>query len=138
LVAASLCLGCLDRPLFEPDGFHFELLRGWDDDTGGLRRRLPSEWVCLVPSQPLCYCDPRDRERLLGGLAEEERLELNLASRSDLESLPGIGPALAERILEHRSRRPFTRVEELMDVPGIGSGRFRRLQPLVRVDGSSR
>lgn len=60
------------------------------------------------------------------GQAQEEgapgpRVDLNTAEAGELEQLPGIGPALAERILDHRSRHgPFGSLEELAAVRGIG------------------
>jgi competence protein ComEA len=59
-------------------------------------------------------------------------VDLNRATATELEALPGIGSALAERIVQHRSDRgPFTRVEELADVPGIGEATLEALRPLV-------
>ena len=49
------------------------------------------------------------------------RVDLNTATASELDALPGIGPVLAQRIVDHRTRHgPFRAVEELDDVPGIG------------------
>ena len=61
-------------------------------------------------------------------------LDLNQATAEDLEALPGIGPALASRIVEHRTLRgPFSRVEDLADVSGIGQATLEALRPRVRV-----
>lgn len=61
-------------------------------------------------------------------------LSLNKASAVELEALPGIGPALAGRIVEYRDQHgPFRSVEELQNVPGIGEARFRELQSRVTV-----
>ena len=57
-----------------------------------------------------------------------ERVSLNAASAEALEALPGIGPAIAARIVAHR---PFARVDDLMLVPGIGPRTLERLRPLV-------
>lgn len=62
------------------------------------------------------------------------QVDLNRAGREELESLPGIGPALAGRILESRSRDgPFRTVEDLLRVPGIGPATLERLRSLTRV-----
>lgn len=62
------------------------------------------------------------------------RLNLNTATAADLESLPGIGPVLAERIVEYRDQHGgFRTVDELNDVPGIGDALFRQLEPRVTV-----
>lgn len=60
-------------------------------------------------------------------------VDLNRAGAAELESLPGVGPALAARILEHRARGGgFRSVAELEQVPGIGPRLLARLAPLVR------
>lgn len=63
------------------------------------------------------------------------RINLNLASPQELERLPGVGPGLAARIVEHRQRfGPFRRAEHLLAVRGISERRFRELQNLVTVE----
>lgn len=66
--------------------------------------------------------------------ARAEPLDLNTASQAELESLPGVGPVLAGRIIAHR---PYKRVEDLDAVPGIGPATLKRLRPLVRVSAPS-
>ena len=62
-------------------------------------------------------------------------VNVNTATEADLERLPGIGPVLARRIVQHREARGlFRRLDDLLEVEGIGPGLFRRLQPLVRLD----
>lgn len=63
-----------------------------------------------------------------------ERIDLNAATSVELETLPGVGPRTAERILEYRREHGrFERIEDLMDVRGIGERTFLRLRPLVTV-----
>jgi beta-lactamase superfamily II metal-dependent hydrolase len=59
------------------------------------------------------------------------RINLNRATRTELRTLPGIGPVLADRIVK---RRPFRSVDDLVDVDGIGEKRLADLRPFVRVD----
>ena len=61
-------------------------------------------------------------------------VDLNRATYEELQTLPGVGPKLAERII---SRRPFGKVDELEAVPGIGPKTVERLRPLVRVDSTA-
>jgi competence protein ComEA len=62
------------------------------------------------------------------------RLDLNTATAGELESLPGIGPALAGRIVSYReSHGDFADIGGLRAVPGIGSRLLERLTPLLTV-----
>ncbi len=61
-------------------------------------------------------------------------VNLNTATRSELERLPGIGESLAGRIIEHRQRYGrFRRVEHLLLVRGISERRFRDISPYLTV-----
>jgi competence protein ComEA len=62
------------------------------------------------------------------------KLDLNQATPEELEELPGIGPVLAARIVTYREEHgPFTSVEGLLEVPGIGEALLEKLKPLVEV-----
>ncbi len=62
-------------------------------------------------------------------------VNVNTATAADLERLPGVGPVLARRIVEHREARGlFRRLDDLLEVQGIGPKLFRRLEPLLRLD----
>jgi len=61
-------------------------------------------------------------------------INLNTATAAELETLPGIGPAMAARILEYREKNgPFQKIEELMNIQGIGERVFLRLRPQLTV-----
>jgi len=70
-----------------------------------------------------------------GGAGEGEGpVDLNSATAEELEELPGVGPAIAEAILDERERRGrFDAVEDLLDVRGIGDARLEQLRDLVTV-----
>lgn len=74
-----------------------------------------------------------------GGYALDGRLDLNRASAEELESLPGVGPKMAARILEDRVRRGrFRTPRDLGRVKGIGPKTLARLLPLVTVVSAAR
>ncbi|RFS85614.1 ComEA family DNA-binding protein [Actinomadura spongiicola] len=61
-------------------------------------------------------------------------LDLNTATVDQLDDLPGVGPVLAQRIVDFRTQHGgFRSVEQLQDVSGIGARRFADLKPMVRV-----
>lgn len=64
-------------------------------------------------------------------LESGEKINLNLASQQELETLPGVGPKLALRIIEARAEKPFTSLEDLDDVPGVGPKTLETLSNLV-------
>ena len=61
-------------------------------------------------------------------------VNINTASASDLEALPGIGAKTAARIVEYRQKNgPFKKIEELMNVRGVGEKNFLKLKPQITI-----
>jgi competence protein ComEA len=67
------------------------------------------------------------------GAAPPAPLDLNTATVEQLDALPGVGEVTAGRIVAYRAAHPFTSVDELLEVPGIGQRRFEQLKDLVTV-----
>ena len=86
---------------------------------------VSSSPVGLLSAQPSTAAPRRSHKGLLN---------LNRATEEDFDALPGIGPRLAERILEYRkSAGAFHSLDELRAVKGIGKKTFERIRPLVTV-----
>ena len=61
-------------------------------------------------------------------------VNINTASQDQFEALPGVGAKTAQRILEHRQKNgPFKKVEELMNIKGIGEKSFLKLKPYLTI-----
>ena len=116
-----------------------------------------SVWVCLIPAPStkeqwdkvvdekapvpplvLARWDGVKRDwnlwslgKLVGGVTKMSAVDLNRAPIEELESLPGVGRGLAERIV---AARPLSSVGALRKVPGIGAKRWATLAPRLRVD----
>jgi comEA protein len=65
-------------------------------------------------------------------------VNVNVADSEQLRLLPGVGPAKAQAILEYRKAKgPFKKVEDLMEVSGIGARALERMRPYVVLEGKT-
>ncbi len=100
--------------------------------NGGQAVEATSSPVSFMPNQSSVVFAPKG--------SRAGRLDLNRATEQEFDALPGIGPRLAERIVEYRqSVGAFHSLDELRGVKGIGKKKFERIRPLVTVmpDGGS-
>ena len=73
-------------------------------------------------------------EPMLEEVLVEKSVDLNQASLEELDRLPGIGPALGQRIIDYREQNNgFYDIEEIMEVSGIGEKTFQKLEPYIYV-----
>jgi competence protein ComEA len=107
---------------------------GADLNAVNLARRLTDGEQIRVPA-PGDPAPPPDPATATpgGGTTPSAPLDLNTATLEQLDTLPGVGEVTANRIITYRSAHPFTTVDELLEVPGIGQRRFEQLKDLVTV-----
>lgn len=100
-------------------------------------QQIPPVAVDSLVAQPVDVpgdTDTETRSSVRPSPSPENPLDINAASRNALQTLPGIGPSLSERIVEYRStQRPFQRIEELRRVRGIGPKTLNDLHPKIVV-----
>jgi competence protein ComEA len=108
-------------------------LPGVDLTPLNLARRLVDGEQVLVGAAPVAAAAPAPGPA--GGAAGPSgQLDLNAATVDQLEALPGVGPVLAQRILDWRTEHGrFSSVDELREVSGIGAKKFADLKDRVRV-----
>jgi competence protein ComEA len=67
--------------------------------------------------------------------ADGDTVNINTADVAQLDTLPGIGPSTAEKIVEYRDTNgPFATIDEIMSVSGIGPAKFEQIQTFITVD----
>jgi len=93
-------------------------------------------WICFF-LLGAGVAEAKGEEPLLNkrGEALVGRLNLNEATAAQLSELPGIGPVLAERIIQWRQKKPFKRIEDLLRVKGVGRKRFIKWKSFLHTDG---
>jgi competence protein ComEA len=64
-------------------------------------------------------------------------VNINTASSGELETLPGIGPSKAAAIIDYRTKHPFSKVDDITKVKGIGKKTFLKLKPYLAVSGGT-
>jgi competence protein ComEA len=104
---------------------------GADLDAINLARKLTDGEQVLVPG-PGDPAPPPAAGATAPGIPTAP-LDLNTATVEQLDTLPGVGEVTAGRIVAYRTAHPFTAVDELLEVPGIGQRRFEQLKDLVTV-----
>lgn len=93
------------------------------------RKLADGELIAIGVPQPAGAVGPG-----ASGGAGNGPLNLNTATEAQFEALPGIGPVLAQHIVEYRTKHgQFRSVDELKQVDGLGAARFTQLKPLVTV-----
>lgn len=89
--------------------------------------------VCALPSHVVA-AQSKSSANSAAKPASAATVNLNTASASDLEGLPGVGAKTAARIVEYRQKNgPFKKIEELMNVRGVGEKNFLKLKPQITV-----
>lgn len=109
-------------------------LRGVDLTTLNLARLVADGEQIIVgqPAQPTPTEPPGATTSAARPSAPNTPVNLNTATLDQLDTLPGVGPVLAQRILDFRTQNgPFTTVDQLQEVPGVGPKKFDSLKPHV-------
>lgn len=69
-----------------------------------------------------------------GSAPSGEKVNLNTATLEQLQTLPGVGPAIAKSIVEYRNKvGKFTKIEDILNVKGIGEKKFQRMKERLTV-----
>ena len=92
--------------------------------TKGVPAKAEKPTITKTPPKP----NPDEKSK-----DENDKVNVNDATSAQLETLPGIGPALAKRILDYRAKRKFKRLRDIRRVKGIGQAKFKKLKEKIRI-----
>lgn len=90
------------------------LKKGADDSALNKTQDLPDHSVLVI-----------------GKKEEKQRISINSATSAQLQTLPGIGPSMAQRIIEYRKQQSFHTLEDIMKVKGIKEKLFAKIRELI-------
>lgn len=113
-------IGLHEEVIFEPTAFEQDTAEGVLPMPSVL---LPTPSIASTPVDDAPTPTPED--------PKDHKININTATQTQLESLPGVGPVIAERIIQHR---PYTSVFDIQRVPGIGKKRYEQIIDLIRVE----
>lgn len=77
-----------------------------------------------------------EKKKTVAAVAKAEpmaKIDINTASKDELMTLPGIGPAKADEIIKTRQKANFKNLDEIMDVSGIGEATFKKIKPFLKL-----
>lgn len=136
----GLGLRYVQQPEPLPADHYAEAERLFEQGTASLQA-----WSDSLAERPVLASDsasgtspdhhPPEQAATVPATVGDRRVNLNTATRSQLEGLPRIGPKMAQRILDYRERYgPFLSVRDLLSVRGIGEKTLARLEPYLYLD----
>jgi len=101
-----------------------------DLDKINLAKKLSDEEKIYIPKIGEEYVEVTES----GGSKDSSgKIDINTCSKEELLALPGIGEVLADRIIDYREKSKFKSIEDIMNVSGIGKGRFEDIKDLIIV-----
>jgi competence protein ComEA len=93
-------------------------------------------FASLAGAQSATASQPQKAKPAKSSAALAGPINLNTATAAQLDGLPGVGKSTAQRIVDYRQKNgSFKKIEELMNVKGIGEKSFLKLKPLITVGG---
>ena len=94
--------------------------------------------VVSIVAAPSAMAQEKPASKPAKAAAPAGPVNLNTATQAQLETLPGIGAAAAKRIIEYRDKNgKFTKIEQLMNVKGIGEKSFLKLKPMITIGAAT-
>jgi competence protein ComEA len=101
-------------------------------------RTLTLTLATLVGTSSLAFAaEPASDEQTQSAKTLEGQININTATAAELELLPGVGPAIAQRIVDYRKEHPFKERNQIMRVKGVGQKTFAKIKDYLTLEGET-
>lgn len=124
--------------LIAAGGLSVQADRDWFNKTVNLAQKLSDGIKLYIPfkDEQVNYQENLESAKQNSIFIQETngKININIASVSELETLPGIGPAFSQRIIDYRNTNgPFAKIEDIMKVSGIGEKTFAKFKDKITI-----
>ena len=104
-----------------------------DIDQINLSEKLVDEERIIVPAKG--EANETDETSHAASAVQSKKININKADLFELTSIPGVGEKTAQKIIDYREKKKFKKIEDVMNIDGIGENKFNNMKDYICVNG---
>lgn len=104
-----------------------------DIDLINLSEKLVDEERIIVPAKGAA--NNTDETSHAASAVQTKKININTADINELTSIPGVGEKTAQKIIDYREKKKFKKIEDVMNIDGIGENKFKNMKDYISVNG---
>lgn len=103
-----------------------------DIDLINLSEKLVDEERIIVPAKGV---NDTDETSHAASTVQTKKININMADINELTSIPGVGEKTEQKIIDYREKKKFKKIEDVMNIDGIGENKFKNMKDYISVNG---